>query len=416
MDKWSIEDVELWLVYTRQHDPAHLTKVSPILGLDGKELLSFFDDEGDKTIHAYFSACAEYRLLMLQKKVSSDRGKVARFWERSGGNSVRNLSLSYDSPRSLCSPPRPSASLSSTPSSTDVESEPSLQVPTKEAGVEADTTADAGADGDDSLGLDDMDDAATSIKAKVLEALLVHNSVYSAGEVLSVEGEDVTCTACRVSIKWNDKVGFAAITNHYKTTGHKSKVEYDPSRQHTKKDLSTVLLTTGYDSLSKAWTVLPEGKDGMLQMQCCLSTGCNVVAKGKSVHAILRFAKQHVCKTLKRKTSTGLPPLGESTQRRKIQKSPPPANFFGTNSSSSSSSTSSSGRGGSSSSSSSSGSTSTSSSSTSSSTSTSSSSSTSTSSSTSSSSSSSERGSSSSSSSTTSTEGHAGIPRDGQGQ
>ena len=340
MDKWSIDDVELWLVYTRQHDPAHLTKVSPILGLDGKELLSFFDDEGDKNIHAYFSACAEYRLLMLQKKVSSDRGKVARFWERSGGNSVRNLSWSYDSPISLCSPPRPSASLSSTPSSTDAESEPCLQVPTKEADVEADT-ADAGADGDDSLGLDDMDDAATSIKAKVLEALLVHNSVYSAGEVLSVEGEDVTCTACRVTIKWNDKVGFAAITNHYKTTGHKSKVEYDPSRQHTKKDLSTVLLTTGYDSLSKAWTVLPEGKDGMLQMQCCLSTGCNVVAKGKSVHAILRFAKQHVCKTLKRKTSTGLPPLGESTQRRKIHLSSPPANFFGANSSSSSSSSSS---------------------------------------------------------------------------
>ena len=364
MDMWSIEDVEVWLVHTRQHDP---NKVSPILGFDGKELLSFFDDDDANTRNAYFSACDPFRLLMLQRKVASDRGKVALYWDRSVGHSVRSLSFSYESPI-IRSPSEPGASLSSTPTSTTVE---------------ADVVTDARAD---AIDLEEINEAATPIKAKIQEALFVHNSVYSASEELSVEGEDVTCTACRITIKWNDKVGFAAITNHYKTSGHRSKVEYDPSRKHTKKDLSTVLLTTGYDSLSKAWTVLPEGKDGMLQMQCCLSTGCMVVAKGRSAHAILRFAKQHVCKALKRKTSTGLLPLGESAQRRKIHLSSPPANFFGTNSSSSSSSTSSSGRGGSSSSSSSSGSTSTSSSSTSSST-------------------SSERGTSSSSCSSTSSSG-----------
>ena len=54
MDMWSIEDVEVWLVHTRQHDPTHPTKVSPILGFDGKELLSFFDDDDANTRNAYF--------------------------------------------------------------------------------------------------------------------------------------------------------------------------------------------------------------------------------------------------------------------------------------------------------------------------------------------------------------------------
>ena len=120
---WSIEDVEVWLVHTRQHDPTHPTKVfvSPILGFDGKELLSFFDDDDAETRSAYFSACEPFRLLMLQRKVASDRGKVALYWDRSVGHSVRSLSFSYESPISLQqqqqgmrSPSGPDASLSST--------------------------------------------------------------------------------------------------------------------------------------------------------------------------------------------------------------------------------------------------------------------------------------------------------------
>jgi hypothetical protein len=128
MDMWSIEDVEVWLVHTRQHDPTHPTKVfvSPILGFDGKELLSFFDDDDAETRSAYFSACEPFRLLMLQRKVASDRGKVALYWDRSVGHSVRSLSFSYGSPI-MRSPSEPGASLSSTPSSTTVESDEELR-------------------------------------------------------------------------------------------------------------------------------------------------------------------------------------------------------------------------------------------------------------------------------------------------
>ena len=190
-------------------------------------------------------------------------------------------------------------SLPSTPSSTTVVNEQEEQL---------------SADVDDAMESDL--DAGTPINAKIREALRVHNTLYGASEELSVEGDDVTCTACRTTMKWKERIGFSAIAAHFKTSGHKNKlkVEYDPSRPHTKNDLSSVLLTTGYDSLSKAWTVLPEGKDGILQMQCCQSTGCKATVKGRTVHAILRFAKQHVCKVkagaqraLKRKTSTGGP-------------------------------------------------------------------------------------------------------------
>jgi len=101
MDTWSIENVKAWLVHTQQLDPT-TGVVSPVLGFDGNELLSFFDVDNADTRSAYFSGCEPFRLLLLQRKVASDRGKVALYWDDSGTHShtVRALRFSYESPNS----------------------------------------------------------------------------------------------------------------------------------------------------------------------------------------------------------------------------------------------------------------------------------------------------------------------------
>jgi hypothetical protein len=99
MNLWTFSDVECWLIHTKQHSKE---SPSPVLSLDGAELVDLVKDENSAQLDELFQQDKICRKVLLKRRVQADMHKVPEYWVRV--EAQRSLSYSYDSPQASGSP------------------------------------------------------------------------------------------------------------------------------------------------------------------------------------------------------------------------------------------------------------------------------------------------------------------------
>ena len=326
MEKWSITDVENWLLATKQ---LSTNSTHPVIGLTGADILELVQDEGALTdiFQGYPSrADGGPSMSVFKIRVRNDKDKEASTYQASNNAPVLS---GFTTPSSIGSAGRStsSASIDSALGAGDNESSSSNVSVTSIVSTLTDMATDTakGADAADEDNEDTEDDG-TSNTTKMQNAIALHvamyNAVHGTDESLATTAEgESTCDLCSTVMRFAASEGPRTTSRHFVSKKHvdaraKQKKALVQEREHTVGDMHAVLglpLVRGIKAVSSVSLTPRADNDGHLSGLGC---DCGRFLKATTVFMAIGCAQKHTCKgkgTRKRQVK----PVDEHTPKKR---------------------------------------------------------------------------------------------------
>ena len=264
MQNWDFNDVENWLLVTKQMKTRG--EGHPVISLTGADILNMMEDK--ETMDVLFSTWPALNntippnIIIFKTRVKADKDKNASTWQQeSFSPTVPGGPLSHMQHLAPAEQPVPStpvrtvsvASPTLTPpqpvsssSSTVLSSGPAYN---SNGGDDSDTTEEA-----------EPEEAVIEISAfqhAVNQHVCLYNAVYSTEEAMTTTSNgDSTCSECSQLLKWSNDDGARTVSRHFGSNKHvqsrkKAGKPAITKRPHTAKDVYKIMGDDFFDKFNK---------------------------------------------------------------------------------------------------------------------------------------------------------------------